>query len=177
MTHLGLVILDRLGFDQGLSLIAGGQKAKFMGLENSKQIMLKIATSDVFPSLRLAKRILEEGGIVYVMADGYRGTGGISVPFHGRRREFRTGFAKLAASTGADVLPGFVSLDTSGHVKLEFFDPLDSGSGKAYPAKQVEWLVQQYASILGKRWVQEPGQVTWGHMKKFLDLPTAEQTI
>lgn len=118
------------------------------------------------------KQTLENGGIVLIASDGHGGDNIVNLPFYGRCRPFRTGFAELAVRTGADVMPVFVSMDISGHVKTEFFQPFNViGVGHQ---EQVGSLVRQYAKFLERIWAEDIGNIQWQHLRKFLALPRAE---
>ena len=67
-----------------------------------------------FTQLRRAREVLNRKGIAMVFADGYRGKGGISVPFFGRERPIFPGAADLALRTNAQIIPMTLSLAPSG---------------------------------------------------------------
>jgi amino acid adenylation domain-containing protein len=116
------------------------------------------------------KRVLKRGGIVMIVADGYMGSSrGIEFSLFGRRRVFRTGFAELAVSTGAAIVPASVSMDTTGHVDVRFLPPLEI-PGLSHE-QQIESLVLQYVEILRREWAENLGNLRWKHLEKFLQLP------
>ncbi|MBW1859012.1 MAG: amino acid adenylation domain-containing protein [Deltaproteobacteria bacterium] len=152
--HLSLLYLNRLGFDEITTLGWTPHILDLLGLGQSRQVMLEVEDSQGSLSMDMALRALRRGGIVNLAADGQDGTSsGIPMPFHGHVRPFKAGFAELAVTTGADVLPVVVSLDISGRVDIEFLTPLDSGSGNMTRQAQVKSLV------------------TWRQVKAFLELP------
>ncbi|MBW2172164.1 MAG: AMP-binding protein [Deltaproteobacteria bacterium] len=170
--YWALLCLNRLGFDEIITLGGTPHALDLLGIGESRQVMLEVGDSDGGLSMDMAVRALRRGGIVNVAADGQDGTsGGIPIPFHGHVRPFKAGFAELAVATGADVIPVVVSLDIGGRVDIEFLDPLDSGSANMTRQEQVESLVQQYASIVERRWPQAPGNIPWRQVKAFLELP------
>jgi lauroyl/myristoyl acyltransferase len=135
-------------------------------------MMLEVGDSHGGLSMDMAVKALRGGGIVHLAADGQVGTSsGISMPFHGHVRPFKAGFAELAITAGADVIPVVVSLDIAGGVDIEFLNPLDFASGNMTRQEQVESLVKQYASIVERRWAQAPGNIPWRQVKAFLKLP------
>jgi len=172
--HLVLLYLNRLGFEEIITMGGDPDKLDLLGLGQSGQVMLEVGDSRGGLSMDMAVRALRGGGIVYLAADGQRGTSsGVPVPFYGHIRPFKTGFAELAIANGADVIPVVVSLDIGGRVDIEFLNPLDSGSGNMTRQEQVENLVNQYASIVAERWSQAPGNLPWRQVKNFLELPHA----
>jgi lauroyl/myristoyl acyltransferase len=170
--HLSLLHLNRLGFDEIITLGGSPDRLNLLGLGQSRQMMLEVGDSHGGLSMDMAVRALRRGGIVHLAADGQVGTSsGILMPFNGHIRPFKAGFAELAVATGADVIPVVVSLDIEGRVDIEFLNPLDSASGNMTHQEQVESLVKQYASIVERRWSRAPGNIPWRQVKAFLELP------
>ncbi|MBW1859795.1 MAG: hypothetical protein JRI70_06895 [Deltaproteobacteria bacterium] len=157
----------------------GGAPTEFelLGLERWNQIKVEYEPSMQFrfglSSLYVARQFLGRGGIVRVAPDGLHGTSGISLPFVGRVLPFRAGFAHLALTTGADVIPVFISFDTTGKVRVEFLNPLEVGSPGMNHQDQVEFLIRQHASLLEKKWREDPGNIQWKYLKQFLALKPA----
>jgi predicted LPLAT superfamily acyltransferase len=121
------------------------------------------------PALR-AKRFLNSERLLCIAADGYIGTSGLKLSFHGRRRLFASGFADLAVDGGAEVIPVMAPVDDFGRVRIEFLDPLDSGTSPER-RQRVESLIRQYARLLEERWSEDPGNIF--NMVKFISLPPA----
>jgi KDO2-lipid IV(A) lauroyltransferase len=120
------------------------------------------------------KQVLKRGGIVMIVADGHMGSSrGIEFSLFGRRRVFRTGFAELALSTGAGIVPVSTSMDTTGHAVIRFMPPLEIPS--LSHQQQTESLVSQYVEILHREWAENLGNVTWRHLKKFLQLQSVSE--
>jgi len=121
------------------------------------------------PALR-AKRILDSERLLCIAADGYNGTSGFTLDFHGRRRFFASGFAELAVDGGAVVIPIMAPVDDIGRVRIEFLDPLD-GDASPERRQRVESLIRQYAGLLEERWSEDPGNIF--NLAKFVSLPLA----
>jgi lauroyl/myristoyl acyltransferase len=122
--------------------------------------------------LDTARRILKDGGIVGIAADGtHGGSERIEYDFHGRRRPFLTGFAELALLTGATVVPVMNSVDEVGHVTVAFGEPFNSGNDGMSRSQRVERLVDQYVASLNNMWSTTPWMVSWGYMERHLSLP------
>ncbi|MCP4400864.1 MAG: AMP-binding protein [bacterium] len=128
-------------------------------------------------SLHQTKQVLERGGLAHIIPDGYKGGSALVLPFLGRLRPFKTGFAELAVQTGARVIPVFASLDGRGRITVEFLNPLERGPDRMSRQEQIESLIQQYAQLLEPRWLLAPGNLAHSQIKHFLKLPPiAEKT-
>jgi len=128
----------------------GGAPTEFelLGLERWNQIKVEYEPSMQFrfglSSLYVARQFLGRGGIVRVAPDGLHGTSGISLPFVG-----------------------------PGKVRVEFLNPLEVGSPGMNHQDQVEFLIRQHASLLEKKWREDPGNIQWKYLKQFLALKPA----
>ena len=122
-----------------------------------------------------AQRILKQGGVFHVAADGYQTPRHIVVPFHGRQRSFGIGFAEMALSTGAAAIPVFVSLQPGGQVTIDFRPPLHTAAGER--SAQVESLVRQYADQFAAVWAADLGNIRWRHLTKYLRLPAWDPAL
>jgi KDO2-lipid IV(A) lauroyltransferase len=119
-------------------------------------------------------QILQQGGVIVIGADGYQGQGGLTTPFHGRMRSFKTGFAELALSTGATVIPFWVSMENSdGYLLFIFLEALDPGTSEMNHQERVESLVKQYVALLHEIWAMDLGSISWQHLERFLALPSS----
>jgi lauroyl/myristoyl acyltransferase len=115
------------------------------------------------------QQILAQGGVVDLAPDGGQGySTGLTVPFHGRRRDFKVGFAQLALATEADVIPVSVSMDVKGYVTVEFLDPLGSGPTALSDQERIRRLTSAYVKLLEEKWASEPWNVRSGQMKLHL---------
>jgi KDO2-lipid IV(A) lauroyltransferase len=100
--------------------------------------------------VRQARATLLEGGIVALMGDGSYGARGIPVDFFGRPVPFATGFARLAACTGAAVVPIHAE-EQDGHPSVRFGPPLaPAGAGDPVP-DLVRGYVRHLESLLRAR--------------------------
>jgi lauroyl/myristoyl acyltransferase len=124
-------------------------------------------------SLYLTRPVLERGGVVRIASDGYHGTNAIYTPFHGRLRPFREGFAELAVTTGADVIPVFTSFDITGRFKVDFLAPLEVEHNKTNRQEKIGAFIRQYVYLLERRWAEEPGNIAWGMLEDYFASPPA----
>lgn len=126
-----------------------------------------------FPAqvLRRGRQALLEGRVVHTTGDGYQGESGEVLPFLGRQRRFPAGFAMLAVRCEAVVVPVFAPVDDRGRVRIQLQEPLSIGDPSLSPALRSAELIQQYIRMLEERWTRDPGNVTTGHVSKYLALP------
>lgn len=110
--------------------------------------------------------ILKEGKVLHLAADGFRGASGITLPFMGRLRRFRAGFAELAVGMGAIVIPAFAFMSVSGEVRIELLEPLDPGNPKMSADAKIERLIRQYVSLAQRKCYEAPGNITPGRLRR-----------
>jgi amino acid adenylation domain-containing protein len=126
--------------------------------------------------LDLARQVLQNGGAITIAPDVNRGRGAsITVPFHGRMHEFRTGFAELALLTDAQLF--FVASDLQAYNCFSFrlVGPFDQGSATMSYAERVQYLMEQYIAHLRLQWVKNPWALSWEVMREHLAYPPARQ--
>lgn len=117
-----------------------------------------------------ARQILQRGGIVKFPVDGHQGTSkGIEVPFHGRLRRFRTGFAELAMTTDTDAVMAISKMKPNEPVHIKFVGPFERGEKKMAYGERVELLVSQYIALLHDSWTEMPWMVPWYQMERHLN--------
>lgn len=122
------------------------------------------------------KRMLTRGGIVSITADGEDGQSGFSLPFCGRMYPFRAGFAELSLQTGADPIPVITTMEITGHLRVQFLRPLDTGSAAQSNQVRMASLIEQYQCILERQWQQMPHNILWYYMRRFMSLPEVLQS-
>ncbi len=122
-----------------------------------------------FTQLRRAREVLNRKGIAMVFADGYRGKGGISVPFFGRERPIFPGAADLALRTNAQIIPMTLSLAPSGKVTIKFCTAL-TVKGDIFEDK-VNSLLHQYAEHLKSDWGKNFAQFDYYALANYAKQP------
>jgi fatty-acyl-CoA synthase len=139
----------------------------------SKTDRWRLKLSIFLNQLLNGKRTLTRGGIVLIMPDGHDGLSScISLPFHGRMRDFKAGFAELALEADAPVIPVSLAVDVpKRQAAVLFLEPLDNGPADMPHPARVEGLVRQYVAFLKEEWNRCPGIVPLSQMRKHLDLP------
>jgi amino acid adenylation domain-containing protein len=136
---------------------------------------LKAQTILYARQLDLARQTLQEGGAIAIAPDVNRGRGAhITVPFHGRMHEFRTGFAELALLTDAQLF--FVASDLQAYNRFNFrlIGPFDKGSATMSHAERVQYLMEQYIAHLWLQWAKNPWALSWEVMREHLAYPPVE---
>ena len=172
------LVLSRAGYDHTLvglpnKLIYGMGLGQLYG--DSLIINKNISSKSLFiGQLKRGKQVLARGGIVEIAADEYQGfSKGLPLAFLGRRREFKTGFAKLALSANAVVIPVSADVDKRGLINFRFHQPLQA-SGTDQNAR-VASLVEQFAAFLRAQWVSNLGDVIALQILKYLQLPRVDE--
>jgi hypothetical protein len=114
-----------------------------------------------------ALRRLRSGGIALVAAEGRAGSARAAFRFLGRRRTIGTGFAELAADTGAVLLPVSVRAAPSGELTIFIDPPLAAAAN----SERLPALVDAYAQHLRELWSSCPENVGWPQLELYLRLP------
>jgi len=155
-------------------LRVAGEVLRRAGFDVSLSIGVDYALQEAYGSplrgshLYRAAQILRRGGIVRVVGDGELGaSAGMALPFFGRRRTFRTGFAELSVSTGAAVVATSVSMDALGHLHVRFV-PLETAEVNRH--RRVEALLLRYVGVLQEEWAEHLASFKWKHLERFLRL-------
>ena len=95
----------------------------------------------------------------------------LDMPMLGRWMKFAPGFADLALSTRATVLPVSTPVDEMGRYRMEIHAPLDPGDKSEPRPQRIESLVHQYTQHLEQLWISNPGNVEPIQAKKMAILP------
>lgn len=129
--------------------------------------------------LLTARRDLQAGGNAFILPDGKHGRDGTRTTLYGHERWVRSGFADLALTSGATVLPVDVVCGSAGSIRATIGEPLDPGSSSMPHEQRVELLARQYVDHLARIWARSPGSVHLSHVRRYLDAPvtaTGEDT-
>lgn len=168
-------ILQQLGYDQVMQYVGVtaldqhptlfSALQQYFGDEDEAPVKTKFLSGQ----LDAARRQLIAGGIVRITADGSSGGGAeITLPILGRLGTFKTGFAELALSTGATVIPVNTAIEHTGQVKLTFRPPLTSGTPDMSHEVRVALLMKQYVAFLEENWRADPANIHLEMMKRYL---------
>lgn len=118
-----------------------------------------------------ARKVLQEGGILHIAADGVRGLSGRAIPFLKRERVFPASVAELALASNAAIVPTFGMLDSNGRIRLELLPPLDIPDATLPHEERIMNIIEQYAKLLEAHWLACPGAIHKGEMKIYAGLP------
>ena len=174
LTEVSISLFPRLGYSDFYTVVGSGgaQSEKFTGI-NSKiksntLVFDNFSDVEMFKLLFKAKNVLEEGGIVHILADGYHGKSSFTFPFLSKLRGFRGSYAELALSTEAEIFPIFITPGDHGKVNVDIRNPLDKGTDEQSREERTKHIVGQYVDQLSEKWKSNPQFVNWGHMEKYL---------
>lgn len=162
LTRAFIAYMARRGFNGPVLRMQAGTRMKAAGVALTPQNQLLQTARD----LAAAQQALAAGGSAMIVADGGLGRAGVTRPFYGQQRLFRTGFAELALISGAAVLPVSAVTDDGGRLLITIFPPLAVPDGPH--AAQVAALIAQYADHLAALWARSPGSVQRNHIQHYL---------
>ena len=179
LKHLAFILLTEMNVDDVMQVGGGMRTLGIVGLSQFRSQFLLAINEELIKSnshlsfqLAKGKHILEQGGVLIIAGDGQRGHQKKEIPFLNRRRPFGTGFAELAITTDALVVPVLTSLRENGTADIIFHPPLIVPEGSR--EEQVRSLVEQYARLLEEYWRTDLPNVRWKQMKQYLSLPPIE---
>lgn len=178
-SHLGLAesaltLFPQLGYTDFHTIVRekGTTSQKFIGMNPKVKPNLIIfkdhSNAELFKQLFKAKEVLTAGGIFHILGDGYHGKSSYSLDFLGRVRGFRASYAELGLSTGAYIIPLFITADMKGHVTFDLKSPLNKGNDSMSHPERITHIVQQYVDHLQRIWKNEPQYIYLGFMEKYL---------
>ncbi|NQT77936.1 MAG: hypothetical protein HQ565_09500 [Bacteroidetes bacterium] len=185
-SHFGLAqaalnIFPMLGYKNFATIVRakGLESLKFKGInEKSRPKLLAFkdnSQSELFKQMFRAREILNEGGIVHLLGDGYHGMSSNTINFMGKLRGFRPSYAELSMATAAVVLPMFIDCSLSGKVTIDILPPLDPGDDSMSAGEKRNHMTIQYARLLEEKWKSQPWNVNWKFMEKYLYQLDAEE--
>lgn len=110
-----------------------------------------------------AQRILQQGGIVRFASDmSYDEPNSFTKTIGKRQYHLKPGFAELALTTDATVLPFYSNFDNAAGVHLNILPPLRPPSSTSDSNTYISTLVDQYVAFLETTWRELPTSVGWG---------------
>ena len=119
------------------------------------------------------QRVLQAGGIVQVYNDvNLRDATTLVFPIGEREYDFKTGFAELALSTNAVIIPVYSTHEWPGRIRMVFLAPLQQCENADHQT-QVRHLVAQYAKFLEHSWRTVPESISWFILQHHLGRPLA----
>ena len=114
--------------------------------------------------------LLRRGQAILIAGEGREGTDPVRISLYGRRLPLPRGFAVLAQISQAAVVAAFSSMNTTGHITLEFV-PLPTPD----PTAAVEDWVEQYGAQLTARWPRLLSMTGWPRLAYLATLPVQQK--
>lgn len=167
-------LMPALGFVDGLSVSQlatmkppekrEGLAYKFPNFTRSYAYKHRIASREALPvkfiyvdrqGLRPAVRVLAENGALLMAGDGREGSSWVDVTFFGKPVSYSTGPIKLAAMTGATILPVFLWRNEDLTHTLSVEEPLETGA-EGDMENNLKQGAQRFASILERHVRERP---------------------
>ncbi len=103
------------------------------------------------------RQALAQGQIIQILPDWRKEPeNGLPVVWGGQRHRIKPGFAELALTTGAAVVPAYATLLPGGCIQTRFLPPLDSGASDQERAARIAHLARQYGLFVEQGWRQSP---------------------
>jgi amino acid adenylation domain-containing protein len=161
-----------------------------VGRKHSRRADIKAweaAGSDPSPALRAREiawsaaqameglRTLRAGGVVVIIPDGAMEDmpGAQRRSVGGRAHRIGPGFAELALSSQAPILPMYSRFERSGAIRITFLPPLHAAPGLGTHAERVDALVTQHARFLEEAWRAAPESLPANQIDRYLRQPPA----
>ena len=152
--------------------LKSGTPGLIIGLDQGRRLAWqdKARPLDLARELRAAQQLLRAGGDVHILVDGLQGHRGLMHEFFGSSRPFQPGFAELAASSGARIVPVMTDCSPAGMLTIDLLPALPHAATlRATDDAWREKMVGHAATFTSLQWRTRPHTVKWGHMRRFLD--------
>lgn len=118
------------------------------------------------------QRILRAGGALQVLNDvSYDDGVFLRSSVGGRSYNLKPGFAELALTTGATILPVHCAYDRMGCIHMTMLPALDPLGNNIAHAARVDHLLSQYSAFLEDAWRKAPESLGWGSLRRFHSRP------
>lgn len=174
LAQVSLTLFPILGYKEFYTIVRakGLESLKFEGINEKvspKLLAFKDnSQSELFKQMYRAREVLNNGGIVHLLGDGYHGMSSITLPFLGKLRGFRPSYVDLSLSTGAVILPVFNDCAMKGKITVDILPPLDKGDENMKPEDARLYITEQYVKLLEERWLAQPWNINWRFIEKHL---------
>ena len=123
-----------------------------------------------------AARTLVQGGVVAMAGDEEDVQVGQPVLIGDRLHHLVSGFAELAVSTGAAIVPFYTQFLQDGRIRIRFLPPL-SWDRDGDRETQVGAIMAQYGAAQTQLWRQAPGALLHDTALRHLDCPLAPKSL
>ncbi|MCK4568773.1 MAG: hypothetical protein KAT76_00700 [Bacteroidales bacterium] len=173
--EMSISIIPRIGFQDFYTIIGtrGADTPKFTAINpdiKAKTLVFSnLSTAELFKVLMEARQVLNNGGIIHLLGDGYQGKSGITFPFIGKLRTFRESYAELALSTDAEIIPIFIYPKKNNFIQVDLYPVLDKGNDEMSRKKRINSIIKQYVDLLSEKWMESPQLINPGHIEAYLN--------
>jgi len=123
-----------------------------------------------------AARALVQGGVVAMAGDEEDAQAGQAALIGDRLHHLVTGFAELAVSTGAAIVPFYTQFLQDGRIQIRFLPSL-SWNRDGDRETQVRAIMAQYGAAQTQLWRQAPGALLHNTVLRHLDCPLAPKSL
>ena len=170
-TLAGAILSHQFGIETSLDVSL--EQAKYMARESGD------AAGDATTQARAssgwaatytlqAQRILQQGGIVRIANDvSYDEANSLAKMIGPRQHYLKPGFAELALTTNASVLPYYNTFDRAGGVHTTILPPLVPPSSASGRNVLINALMDQYIAFLEATWRKSPESLGWGALSRY----------
>lgn len=119
-----------------------------------------------------AYRSLQAGGVIrFVNDNGYIRQGTITCNVAGKSYDFKSGFAEMAWSTGAAIVPQFAFCQPDGHIHATFAPALPLPATAANQTEYAHRMIEHYAAFLTSSWRASPASLQVGVIQRHFAQP------
>lgn len=172
LTFITQVISRRLGCEPILTNVQyGGLQATKRGIQQARFIASELVAATAERTQRAYQQLCR-GGIVHFANDhGYTLDKTVACQVAGRQYHFKAGFAEMAQSTGAAIVPMFALCAPSGHIHGVFRSPFSTCASDTDRDRFTRNMLDQYADFLQRGWCAHPASLQWGVIERHLLQP------
>lgn len=157
------IVLSRLGLDLvSVGFVRRGRPRGPWQHADVRWVRTQAGDAELLRLLVGLRTMLRGGGAVHLAADGPVGRSGVCIDFLGKPRRFGLGFAALASTTRAPVVPVFAELLPGGQLQVEYLPPLAPPDRSLGRELRLEALVREYAGVLEAKCLRDPALIMPG---------------
>lgn len=133
---------------------------------------MKVSQKIVFAQdLFEAYKILRKHGVIQIVPDGRYGSQGLNIEFLQRPMAFQAGFAELAISTDALVIPIRLQYNVNGTIVIRISQALQVPPSELTHDQKIAFFVERYVEEMAEFWKASTHMITAGQMRKQLGTP------
>jgi len=153
-------------FGYPLTILVGEQHNSLVdGLMNRLREQFGVRLVPMTGNLMGVFRALRDNRIVAMLSDQDAGKNGIFVDFLGRQASTPYGPGRLAARTGAPLLPGMAVRQEEGRHDLVICPPVEPPPAGASPEEEARFYTQGYTDVFARFIREHPEHYFWMHRR------------